>query len=79
MRIAVDRSDLIPQHVFESVSVRYHLKNGFVIYEKTSGKGYDSYSFIYPLKCFGFMRTKPLNKMIYIILPYIRKIIKILR
>ena len=60
-------------------SVRYHLKNGFVIYEKTPGKGYDSYSFIYPLKRLGFMRIKPLNKMIYIILPYIRRIIKILR
>lgn len=60
-------------------SVRYHLKNGFVIYEKTPGKGYDSYSFIYPLKRFGFMRIKPLNKMIYTIIPYLRKIIKILR
>lgn len=60
-------------------SVRYHLKNGFVIYEKTPGKGYDSYSFIYPLKRFGFMRIKPLNKIIYIILPYIRRIIKILQ
>ena len=47
-------------------SVRYHLKNGFVIYERTPGKGYDSYSFIYPLKRFGFMRIKPLSKMIYI-------------
>ena len=60
-------------------SVRYHLKNGFVIYERTPGKGYDSYSFIYPLKRFGFMRIKPLSKMIYIILPYIRRIKKILR
>ena len=60
-------------------SVRYHLKNGFVIYERTPGKGYDSYSFIYPLKRFGFMRIKPLSKMIYIILSYIRKIKKILR
>ena len=60
-------------------SVRYHLKNGFVIYEKSLGKGYDSYSFIYPLKRFGFMRIKPLSKMIYIILPYIRRIKKILR
>lgn len=60
-------------------SVRYHLKNGFVIYERTPGKGYDSYSFIYPLRCFGFVRIKPLSKMIYVMLTFTRRIKKILR
>ena len=60
-------------------SVRYHLKNGFVIYERTPGKGYDSYSFIYPLKRFGFMRIKPLSKMIYVMLTFKRRIKNLLR
>lgn len=60
-------------------SVRYHLKNGFVIYEMTSGKGYDSYSFIYPLRRFGFMRIKPLSKMIYVMLTFKRRIKNLLR
>lgn len=59
-------------------SVKYHIKNGFVIYEKTFGKGYDSYSFIYPLKMFGFMHFKLISKLTYILLTNYKRIKKIL-
>lgn len=46
-------------------SVRYHLKMGFVIYGKSYGRNYDSYSFIYPLKRLRFVRNKFMCKLIY--------------
>lgn len=49
-------------------SIGYHLKQGFVIYEKSFGKDYNSYSFIYPLKKMGFMRCKLLSWIVYMLL-----------
>lgn len=55
-------------------SVLFHKKNGFVIYEKSYGSSYDSYSFIYPLKKMRFMRFIVFNKIIYVILTLRNKI-----
>ena len=49
-------------------SVHMHLKQGFVIYEKSFGRDYNSYSFIYPLKKMRFMRCKLLSKTVYMLL-----------
>ena len=55
-------------------SVLFHKKMGFVIYEKSYGSSYDSYSFIYPLKKMRFMRFIVFNKIIYVILTLRNKI-----
>jgi len=47
-------------------SNRYHLKMGFVIYGKSFGKIRNSYSFIYPLRTYNFLRCLPVCKMVYI-------------
>lgn len=49
-------------------SIGYHLKQGFIIYEKSYGKDYNSYSFIYPLKKMRFMRCKLLSRALYMLL-----------
>lgn len=46
-------------------SVHYHLKMGFVIFGKNYGKGYNSYSFIYPIKKFKLLRIAPFRWMIF--------------
>ena len=48
-------------------SVHYHLKMGFVIWGKSYSKGYNSYSFIYPLKKFGILRYEPFRSIAYAI------------
>lgn len=57
-------------------SLAYHEKMGFIIYEKSFGKDYDSYSFIYPLKRFKFMRFKPFSLFVYTLLTLFHKIKK---
>ena len=57
-------------------SLAYHEKMGFIIYEKSFGKDYDSYSFIYPLKRFKFMRFKPFRLFVYTLLTLFHKIKK---
>ena len=57
-------------------SVRYHLKMGFLIWSKSFGKGYNSYSFIYPLKSFRILRVAPIRWLFYGVktsLGYIKK------
>ena len=82
MRIEVYRSGLIPQHVFESVSEL--LQDAFAE-GREQGINFKCVLFSAQdvenefVKRLGFMRIKPLSKMIYIILPYIRRIKKILR
>lgn len=48
-------------------SIRYHLKMGFVIYEKSFGKIRNSYSFIYPICKYSFLKCAPIRKMVYIL------------
>ncbi len=46
-------------------SVLYHKKMGFLVIGKSFGKGYNSYSFIYPLNCFKLLRNKPIRAVVY--------------
>lgn len=46
-------------------SVRYHLKVGFLIYGKSYGKSRNSYSFIFPLRKYTFLRNKLICKIFY--------------
>lgn len=57
-------------------SLAYHEKMGFIIYEKSFGKDYNSYSFIYPLRKFKFMRLKPFSMLVYSLLTLFNKLKK---
>lgn len=48
-------------------SILYHLKMGFVIWGKSYSKGYNSYSFIYPIKKFRLLRYAPFRWIVYAI------------
>ena len=55
-------------------SVCYHKKMGFYIYMKSYGLGYDSYSFIKPLKKLNFLKFEPFRVLVYYIVTALNKI-----
>jgi L-amino acid N-acyltransferase YncA len=49
-------------------SVKYHKRVGFIIYAKSYGDKYNSYSFIYPIRRLKFLRFSLINRPIYAML-----------
>lgn len=82
LRIAKnDNLDFITSYTATNAesSVRYHLKMGFVIWGKAYGKGYNSYSFIYPIKKFQLLRIAPFRWIVFAVktgLGIIKKMVK---
>lgn len=48
-------------------SVKFHKKNGYLIYQKSFGKDYNSYSFIQPLNKLRFFKFLPLRIAVYVL------------
>lgn len=49
-------------------SVAYHKKKGFVIYQKSYGRGYNSYNYILPLRSMQYLKCNLIRIPLYLLL-----------